>query len=125
MATEAALAGGPVERRVEQRDLRRVHREDGGEVEQDEHGGRDPQEAVHVEDVLDAEGPRQRPHPGGEDGGADQAGQGQQPGDVRELVPQRQGAGGGQAHRHRHGEDGAEDGQPSRTHNTLSHGRGP
>ena len=81
--------------------------------------------AAEASSFLDAEGPRQRPHPGREDGGADQAGQGEQPGDVRELVPQRQGAGGGQAHRDRHGEDGAENGQPSRTHNALSHGRGP
>jgi hypothetical protein len=48
-----------VERRVEQRDLCGVHRDDAGEVQQDEHGGRDAEEAVHVEDVLDAERPRQ------------------------------------------------------------------
>ena len=118
------LGGRPVERGVEQHHLGRVHREDAGQVDQHEHARRDAEEPVHVDDVLDAERPGQRPDAGGQHGGADEAGDGEQTRDVRELAPHRLGRRGGQPHADRCDEDGREEREPSQTHDTLSHGRG-
>ena len=89
MATEAALAGGPLSAGSSSATWAGFIAIDAGEVQQHEHGRRDTEEAVHVEDVLDAERPGQRPHPRGEDGRAHQAGQRQQARDVGELLPHR------------------------------------
>ena len=125
VATEAALAGGPLSAGSSSATCAGFIASDAGQVDQHEHAGRDAEEPVHVEDVLDAERPGQRPDAGGEHGGADEAGEGEQARDVRELAPQRLGR--EVASRTPTGatKTAAKNAIHPSTHDTLSHGRGP
>jgi hypothetical protein len=107
-------AGGVA--RHEQHGVGRVGGHHAGQVEQHERGGEHPEAAVHLQDALDAEGPRQRPDAGRQDGGGHDGGQREETGDRGQLRPQGRRRREHHPQQHRTGEHDAERGDPHRAH---------